>query len=69
MRIIFAAGVKARHANAGIGFIHRTIGFDAQVRLQPPWSAGKSGRALVARPGIDLVELDHIYWPVFWRAK
>ncbi|MNL87752.1 hypothetical protein D3C87_2170770 [compost metagenome] len=46
-------------ADKGVGLVDGAIGIDPEIALQATRTRDEAGGAVVARPGIDLVELDH----------
>ncbi|MNW14041.1 hypothetical protein D3C71_2121540 [compost metagenome] len=43
----------------GVGLVDGAIGIDPEIALQAARTGDEPGGAVVARPGVDLVELDH----------
>ena len=61
------AGVQAGQAQAGVGLVDRAVGLDPQVGLGDLLARGQARGALVAGPGVDPVQGDHVSRRT-WRA-
>lgn len=55
----FAHGMKTAKPHGRVGFVHRSVGGDAQRIFRKPGTVAKRGFALVACPGIDAIQSDH----------
>jgi hypothetical protein len=55
-----ACRMQPGEPDAGVGLVHRPVGFDPKVILQAALAAAQSRRAVIAGARVDLVELDHL---------
>ncbi len=69
MPMLCTSRMKPNQANTGIGFVNRAVGFNAQIGFQPARTRGQACCSIIACACINLVEFDHFYCPLVWRAK
>ena len=60
---------KSRHAKGGIGFIHRAIGFDAQVVFGAALARPQSRCALISGARVNTIENDQFFLPSAAQPK
>ena len=58
-RRILPGQMEPNEPDCRIGFIHRAIGFDAQVEFRNAAAIPEAGRAVIPGFCVDSIELDH----------
>ncbi|MNY59976.1 hypothetical protein D3C86_1964780 [compost metagenome] len=52
--------MQSRDADGRIGLVHRAVGLDAKIVLQPARAGNQRGRPFVAGAGVDLIQFHHV---------